>query len=161
MGKYSTILDKLWRLTFGIFTILVGVGAIGLSIWGVFAVSNVFFILVIGMLFGGGFLISRGIGKSFLNDQYELTNWVRDGDSVIEVVQTPKYLKRKMWFCFIEFVLYTLLTIFLIYLSVVSLTNKGVLIGCAVASAIFALIFFLIAGKTKEENFPNKNKDIK
>ena len=52
MGKYSTILDKLWRLTFGIFTILVGVGAIGLSIWGVFAISNVFFILVLGMLFG-------------------------------------------------------------------------------------------------------------
>lgn len=159
MGKYSNILEKMWRLTFGIFTILVGILAIGVCVWGVLAISPVFFILLVVMLFGGGFLISRGIGKAFLNDRYKFTGLVRDGDSVIDVVETPKYLKRKMWFCFIEFILYTLLTIFLIYLSIVSPINKAVFIGCAIASAIFALIFFLIAGKTKEENFPNnKNK---
>ena len=160
MGKYSKILDKIWRLTLGSIAILVGIAGIGVCVWGIFAISNVFFILLIAMLFGGGFLISRGIGRAFLNDQYEVTNLVMDGDSVIDVVHTPKYLKRKMWFCFIEFILYTLLTILLIYLSIVSYQNTAVLIGCAVVSAIIAFILFLVAGKTKEENFPNtKNKN--
>ncbi len=155
-NKYSKILDKLWRIPMGCFMILFGAATIVLSFWFTFAISYIGNILVLGMIMGGGFIIHHGLGKAFFNDQYQLSGLVIDGDSVIEPVETPKYLKRRMWFCFIEFLAYTLLAIYYIVLGCIFSAALLWYLVFAVVAVVFAVIFFLIAAKTKTEDLANK-----
>ena len=159
MDKYSKTFIMLFRVPVGIFCILLGLALLGVSCW-VSTFSEVAsMILLIGLL-GGGFLINHGIGYAFLGDQFRLSNYVRDGDSTFEVVETPKLLKRRKIVTLIGFVAYILLAIYyivrtIVYVSLIGYFSWVLLIFAAVAF-LFAFGIFLIYKKTKHIDLGEK-----
>lgn len=159
MDKYSKTFIMLFRVPVGIFCILLGLALLGVSCW-VSTFSEVAsMILLIGLL-GGGFLINHGIGYAFLGDQFRLSNYVRDGDSTFEVVETPKLLKRRKIVTLIGFVAYILLAIYyivrtIVYVSLIGYFSWVLLIFAAVA-LLFAFGIFLIYKKTKHIDLGEK-----
>jgi len=167
MNKYSKALRHMWRIPYGIFCILFGIAFFGVSIW-VSTFSDIASMIFIVSLLGGGFIINYGIGYAFLGDEYKLSNYVRDGNSTFEVIETPKFLKRRLWVTFIASIAYFLLAIYYIVRIIFNIKNSayyehigynfnnGALIAFVVVSLIIAVVFFLIAAKTKVENFKKK-----
>lgn len=83
----------------------------------------------------------------FFGDEYYNTGYVREGRSVLDVVKTPKYYKRRMYLCFIECGLFVLLMIrFFIYFSV---TVVVPIIG--VLGSLVAIIIYFVVGMSSYE----------
>ena len=161
MDKYSKTLIMLFKVPFGIFCILLGLSFIGVSVW-VSTFSNVASMIFLISLLGGGFIINYGIGYAFLGDEYKLSKYVRDGNSTFDVVETPKFLKRRKVVTFIGFIAYILLAVYYIVRTIIqlaivnSLANSWVLIIFAFVALVFAFIFFLIYKKTKHIDLNQK-----
>lgn len=164
-NKYEKILNLLWRIPVGLFTILIGIG---------FAIFPFFiFILRADAIFGipllsammigvGAYLILQGVRILIFNQEY-----VEDGVYRGETVYTPKrtlsYVKSETWSYFLCFVAYVALAIFdFIYCAFTTTETELVcfIIG-GIACVIIAIVYFLKAGKnhTKIKEFESNNEN--
>jgi hypothetical protein len=164
MNKYSKILSGILRKTGGILCILFGVALFGVSIWGSFTIGPAFSMILIIAVLGGGFIINAGLGFGFLGDEYTRSDYIHEGETMLEVVETPKLLKRRMLVTFLACVAYVLLTIY--YIVMIILNAKAdagnvmaIMIGCAIVSLIAAVIFFLISASIKTSHFKNDTQN--
>ncbi len=159
MDKYSRALNKGFRFIAGMFCILVGLALVGVGVWGSFTVSSAFSMILIIVVLGSGFIINAGVGLAFLGDEYKRSDYVHDGETMLEVVETPKLLKRRMWVTFLGSMAYLALTVFyivrVIFFAKLGVID-GIMIGCAVVSLIAAVIFFMISASIKVRHFKNK-----
>ena len=113
MNKYENIINMLWRIALGLFMVAVGIFFIVIPFI-MIPDSEGKLITMLALLTTslGGFLILQGISVAFFNQAYRNTGYVRDGQSIIEAVQTIGYVKRTMWFQFIGCLAYVALAIF-------------------------------------------------
>lgn len=157
-NKYSKILNKSWRLLFGIVIIiscscLLVVPFVAQSMYN----DKIPDILAIVSTSLAGFLIYQGINMAFFNQEYETTGIVHDGETIIQAKQTPKYIKRTMWFCFIECLLHGVLALY--FLIRASITDYAIIyIIIAIISIVIAVVYFLNAGKRKVDLQNHKNQ---
>ena len=128
MDKYSRALNKGFRFIAGMFCILVGLALVGVGVWGSFTVSSAFSMILIIVVLGSGFIINAGIGLAFLGDEYKRSDYIHDGETMLEVVETPKLLKRRMWVTFLGSMAYLALTVFYI-VRVIFFAKLGVIDG--------------------------------
>ncbi len=160
MDKYSRALSKVFRFIAGMFCILVGLALVGVGVWGSFAVSSAFSMILIIVVLGAGFIINAGIGLAFLGDKYEHTDIVHEGETMMAVVETPQLLKRRMWVLFLGSVAYVGLMIFYIVRTIFFArlgVIDGIMIGCAVVSLIAAIIMFMMSASIKVRHFKDKS----
>lgn len=148
-NKYSKILNKSWRLLMGIVMILAFSALLCTPILLLIdkpkTVIDILFLILLSLC---GFFIYQGVSIGFLNQEYEVTGYVHDGETVIAAKQTPKYVKRTMWFCFIEFIAHIILAIYFFVRS--SITEYAIVYNVmAIISIVIAIVYFLNAGKRK------------
>ncbi len=167
MDKYSKSFIMIFKIPIGIFYILAGIALIGVSVW-VSTFSDVASMIFLISLLGGGFAINYGVGYAFLGDKYRATNIVRDGNTVFEVVETPKLLKRRKVVTLIGFISYILLAVYYIiriilvcnYMAYLQHINYNTSIVALIIFSIIALIiafaFFMIYKKTKHIDLNEK-----
>lgn len=159
-NEYSKILNKSWRLLIGIVMILAFSALlctpILLQIDNSETVIDILFLILLSFC---GFFIYQGISIGFFNQNYETTGYVHDGETVIAAKQTPKYVKRTMWFCFIEFVAHIILAMYFFIRAFI--TDYAIIyIVVAIISIIISVVYFLNAGKRKVD-LQNNKEDTK
>ena len=111
-NKYDKTLEKLKRIPFGILTILAGL-ALGLVPLILIKYDNTpmaLFLFLISLA-SGGYLVLQGIGVAFFKQNLKVSETVYKGNTHFVPVKTPDYIKRSMWYCFIECALYGCLSI--------------------------------------------------
>ncbi len=148
--KYTNMTNKFGSFLIGalyVFIILFIVGVAGVFLWvDISQEIPGLSLLWIMLLPTFGLGINWNIGH-FFGDEYYNTGYVRKGRSVLDVVKTPKYYKRRMYLCFIECGLFFLLMIrYLVYFSV---TVAVPIIG--LLSSIAAMIIYFVVGMSSYE----------
>lgn len=144
--KFTKISQGLGKFFIGlvyVFMILLVLGLFGVLIWvDLFMLRTpVFNIMWFCILPAIGLIINWFIGF-FFKDKYYNTGMVIDGRSVLDVVKTPKYYKRRIFVCFAEcflFVLLAIKNIVFLYLNPI-----WSIIGI-VGGIIGAVIYFIVA----------------
>lgn len=149
MNKYDNALKKMGRLMVGIVIILLFtallISPILIIAGDMMAVGEGLFLILFSFC---GFFIYQGINIAFFNQEYESTGIVRDGDTVFRAKQTDSYVKRTMWFCFIEFIAHMCLAIY--YFAVCAMSEYTIILAISgIVSIIIAIVYFLNAGKRK------------
>jgi len=90
----------------------------------------------------------------FFGDEYYNTGHVSEGRSRYDIVKTPKYYTRRMFFCFVECFLFLLLIVRYLFLFSKSILIPTVGIICS----IVAIIIFFIVGMSSYEQSGIKDK---
>lgn len=148
--KYTNMTNKFANFLIGavyVIFILFIVGAAGAFLWvdisqEIPGLSLLWIVLL--PTFGLG--INWSVGH-FCGDEYYNTGLVREGRSVLDVVKTPKYYKRRMYLCFIECGLFVLLMVrYCIHFAV---TVAVPIIG--VLASIAAIIIYFVVGMSSYE----------
>ena len=153
--KFTKLTNKLGNVVIGIMLvsmILVILGIDGVFLWldlsyPDYSLSFLWFIL----LPATGLGINWFIGP-FFGDEYYETGWVNEGNSVRDVVKTPKYYTRRMFVCFVECFLFILLIIRFIF-------QKSI-IGI-IGSIIAIIIYFIVGMSSYEQSSIKIKKDSK
>ena len=151
---------SLGAIILGLVFVFIGVGVVIAPLILFIFVQEIYCLLFFSVTFilGGGF-INKGVGDGFCGDTYTVSH-VSDGNSVFVLNETPKVVKRFMWYHFIQFIAYSALSL-LYFIMAFCLWGNGyntwVIIGFACFSLVVALLYFFSA-KKKKIKLSNKNK---
>lgn len=148
IGKFA-----IWLLYGTLIAMLIGV--IGVLLWAELYVGTpIFNILWFVILPAVGLAITYMLGK-FTGDKYYDTGMVIEGNTVFDVVKTPKYYRRRMYVCFIECFLFALVIVKNIVLFFLS--PMWSIIG--IVGSVVAIIIYFIVGMSSRELSKEKKEE--
>lgn len=155
--KFTKLSNKLCNFVVKamfVFMILFILGLAGVFLWVDLSYSipmvSLFWLLLLPAI---GLIVNWHIGH-FFGDEYYDTGLVIDGDSIFDVVKTPKYYSRRMFVCFIECFLFALLIIRFIFLFPFNFVISVIGIVCS----IIGIIIYFIVGMSSYKQSSIKNK---
>lgn len=135
---------------FGLIVILLGIALILTPLIVYIIIQEELCLLAYSLIFVlGGYFINKGIGDGFCGDKYEFSH-VSNGQSIYTLIQTPKVIKRLMWYHFIEFIIHIILS--LVYIILIFTSGYILLFVCfSIFTIIIAILYFYSARNKKRK----------